>query len=77
MANRPDKARVTCPFYQHSTGQSVTCEGIIPGTSMVIRFASPKKRERHQTKYCEKQEKRCPLAVMISYRYEREERKKG
>ena len=62
---------VKCPFYRRDetkTG-SLTCEGVLPGSSLKSHFGTKTELEAQIRKYCAEDYKQCPWyrAVMIQY----------
>ena len=63
-----------CPFYVKESEKSITCEGLIPGTNMMIRFGGQKKKTAWLEKHCcsYKYEVTCPVAAVLMWKYTEE-----
>jgi DNA-binding XRE family transcriptional regulator len=68
MGNYTGGARAKCPYYLKEADKSITCEGLIPSTVTMIRFASIKAKQFHQRNHCEQYdpEKGCPIAALLN-----------
>jgi ribosome-binding protein aMBF1 (putative translation factor) len=67
MANYTFGVRTICPYYIKEAEKSITCEGLIPHTVTMVRFASQREKVLHQRKHCEQYdaEKGCPIRAAI------------
>jgi ribosome-binding protein aMBF1 (putative translation factor) len=66
MANFSGGAKTICPYYVKEADQSITCEGVIPGTNIMMRFPGVAEKNTFQGKYCSKHDYlRCPQAAIL------------
>lgn len=72
MSNHTFGVRTICPFYQREADKSITCEGVIPGTTASTHFDSKGEKRLFQEQHCElrEYEKCCPLAAALMRKYE-------
>ena len=49
-----ETADIKCPFFLSYARYSITCEGFIPGTATLTRFASTEQRETYLEEHCER-----------------------
>ena len=49
-----------CPFYLRESERTVTCEGIVPETTIKVEFHTRKQKENFQKTYCFAGCSRCP-----------------
>ncbi len=62
--------RVLCPFYISEDAQSVTCEGMMPRTTLRQKFKKPKDKDFLKTAHCEKAYEGCPIyRMLMGYKY--------
>ena len=47
-----ETADIKCPFFLSYARYSITCEGFIPGTATLTRFASAEQREVYMGEHC-------------------------
>lgn len=75
MSNKTGSAKAICPYYITETGQSITCEGLIPGTDTMVRFETTERKKTYQRMHCEvyEYEHCCPMAEALTRKYEDEE----
>lgn len=68
-----------CPYYKRERKLSITCEGLIDGTFMQIRFPDPEFRLRHQRCYCRnvKHWSMCPYAKVLDLKHAAAASRKG
>lgn len=62
---------VLCPYYMHDDPKtcSITCEGMLPGSSVNSHFLDGPSIRRQINKYCAGDYKRCPWARMMEFKY--------
>ncbi len=72
MPNKPGAAQTICPYYLNETPCSVTCEGLSPCSSIVLRFRAVKDKQLHKARLCDTffYAQRCPMARALDERYE-------
>lgn len=71
MPNTNEGANIVCPYYITHTKLSLTCEGVIEGTTMVSKFHNAELRDQHIKQYCECfGYPQCPEAKMIELKYQ-------
>ncbi len=62
---------VKCPFYRRDESKtgSLTCEGVLPGSTLKSHFCNRDELEAQIWKYCAGDYRKCPWyrAVMIQY----------
>ena len=64
-------SEILCPFYIKEGNQTVTCEGLIPGTYATQRFPDyGTKRFFEQSSCCRLKEHTCPHADALRRSYE-------
>jgi len=75
MGNYTAGVRTICPFYVKESDKGITCEGIIPGTTQLIRFSSTLEKRRHQQCKCERRDYAdvCAIAKLLTERAENED----
>ena len=70
MSNCKGGADTICPFYIKEARLSISCEGIIHGSSMMLRFKDESNKERWQSIACETYKYMgCPLAALVCKKY--------
>ncbi len=72
MGNYTAGVRTVCPYYVKESDKGITCEGIVPGTTQLIRFNSALEKRRHQKIRCERRDYAdvCALAKVLEERAE-------
>lgn len=63
---------VRCPFYKSEERQKIFCEGLIPRSSSIQAFATPKAQKDYEDYYCKKCWEKCLVACTLNRKYERE-----
>ena len=71
-----ESVRVKCPYYMSSSTEdkTITCEGVIRGTSLTLRFRRGEVKRRYMEMFCDSLE-RCPecrISHMLDGKYEEE-----
>lgn len=51
---------VLCPFYMQDNSDSLVCEGVMEGTTDVMRFRSAVNKNKHMGVYCAGRFQSCP-----------------
>ena len=61
-------SNILCPFYLSDNPRqcTMTCEGVLPGSSIKHHFANGAALRRQMDKYCADSYKSCPWATMMS-----------
>lgn len=71
MSNKSEEANIQCPFYLRSTGQRISCEGIISNTCMITSFPDKKSTAAHMKACCFHTDGGdCGFAKMLFRKYE-------
>lgn len=72
MGNYTAGARTFCPFYIKESDKGITCEGVVPGTTQLMRFDTMQDKRKHQKAHCERKDYAalCPLATLLTERSE-------
>lgn len=72
MANNTGGTRTICPFYLKEAQKSITCEGLIEGTSNMTRFDTEEEKLQYQSANCEMYNYAncCKLAAALAKKYE-------
>lgn len=72
MANYTYGVRAVCSFYIKESEKTITCEGVIPGTTTMTRFETKDGKRAFQCKHCERYDAEgcCPIAKEIQNQYE-------
>lgn len=62
-----DTAGLQCPFFLSYSRYSITCEGVVPGTVTLTRFASAEQRENFLEEHCARmpRQTRCDLCRIM------------
>lgn len=66
---------VKCPFYHYDENMKITCEGVIPGSSLRTIFHSPTVYSNYMKLYCSNRYNDCPIAKLIDDQYDEEGRR--
>ena len=71
MPNTKYMVATICPYFIRETGKAIYCEGVIPGSITISRFASERVKEEFQEAVCacHRYGSRCLLAEMLGKRY--------
>ena len=71
MPNSRFTVTTVCPYFIRETGNAIYCEGVIPGSTTISRFASREVKTDFQEAVCScfRYESRCPLAQEIEKKY--------
>lgn len=59
-----------CPYYIREALYSISCEGIIDGTDLMVRFATIEMRKEHQENFCYYYPNGCPVCLANDEKYE-------
>ena len=68
-------ADAKCPYYQHDNikESTVTCEGVLPGSSIKHHFGNKQRLTEGVRKYCAGDYEKCPWYTLVSMKWAREE----
>ena len=72
MANYSGGGSAICPFYEHESQYSITCEGLVCGAATQIKFESKADKTAFVADSCSSfdYQQLCPLAGLLTARYE-------
>ena len=67
-------ADVLCPFYKRDDPKtsSLTCEGVLPGSTVKSHFGGKENLMRTLRRYCCKDYESCPWYHIASYKWEKQ-----
>ena len=68
---------VLCPFFKYDDTQRITCEGIIPHSSIRTIFHSPAAYNKHMAEFCCKNYQNCEIAKLVDEKYDDQGRRRG
>lgn len=62
---------VVCPFFKHTDGNHIVCEGLYGGTTLSINFGDPNDKESYKDAYCRNMDgyHYCRVCVMLEDKY--------
>lgn len=74
LPNTSSSYKTICPFYIKDADKSITCEGLIKGTSDMRRFQTTKVKREYQEHVCQTRDYAylCPIAEALTAMYERQ-----
>lgn len=67
-----ESSEATCPFYHGESGQKVLCEGVEPGVTTHVTFASPVLGDNYRARFCHNKDMRyrfCKYYQTVSSKY--------
>ena len=64
--------KAECPFFRNHTAQTLTCEGIIDGTTDQLSFAPRRSKKLHFELYCCYKYPDCPRYKRLMEKYQEE-----
>lgn len=70
MPTRFNEAHVVCPFYNTSTNQSISCEGVTDDCILKLIFATPRKMQMYRGTFCARKYPQCNIYAMLEKKYE-------
>lgn len=70
MANTAGGVLSLCPFYLRDGKCSITCEGLIDNSRMIIMFEEAQQRQEWQEKNCYLYRCDCPYKKILEKKYE-------
>ena len=65
-------ADIRCPFYRRDDPQTgrLTCEGVLPASTMVSKFGDKRSLQRQLGKYCACDYERCPWFRILELKWD-------
>lgn len=65
-------ANAKCPFYRREDLEtsSLTCEGVLPGSTMRSHFGTKANLRRQEKKYCVDDYESCPWYRIVNFKWE-------
>ena len=72
MANYSGVAKAICPYYQHESEYTITCEGIFENSQQQVKFRTKADKVKHVSEVCSSfgYSRLCPVARMLEKKYE-------
>ncbi len=72
MPNYRGGVKAICPYYQHESKYTITCEGIFENSQQQVKFSTKADKMRHVSEVCSSfgYSRFCPVARMLEKKYE-------
>lgn len=49
----PKSAVIICPYFHRESEQKITCEGVVKGSTTLLKFCSEEEKRSHRRLYCQ------------------------
>ena len=72
MPNYRGGVKAICPYYQHESKYTITCEGIFENSQQQVKFSTKEDKVKHVLQVCSSfgYSRLCPVARMLEKKYE-------
>ena len=72
MANYSGVTKAICPYYQHESEYTITCEGIFENSQQQVKFSAKAEKTKHVSEVCSSfgYSRLCLVARMLEKKYE-------
>ena len=65
-------SKAICPYYQHESEYTITCEGIFENSQQQVKFSAKAEKTKHVSEVCSSfgYSRLCLVARMLEKKYE-------
>ena len=65
-----ERISAQCPFFKTCSEYDIACEGVVPDSTLKLRFESKGSRSMYKVTYCDSKYQECRICRMLEKKYE-------